>query len=150
MKQFIYRINGQEYIVAVNKMEGDLAEVAVNGTNYKVELVNGDEEVSLVSRPAAKAAPASAATAPKATAAAPSANKPAGGGAGTVKAPLPGIVIGIQVNVGDQVKKGQTVAMLEAMKMENALQAPVDGKVTEIYVNPGDSVLEGVALLSIG
>lgn len=149
MKQFIYRINGQEYIVAVNKMEGDLAEVAVNGTNYKVELVNSDEDVNFVARPAAKAVPAPA-TAPKATAAAPSANKPAGGGAGTVKSPLPGIVIGVQVNVGDEVKKGQTVAMLEAMKMENAIQAPVDGKVTEIYVNAGDSVLEGVALLAIG
>ena len=149
MKQFIYRINGQEYIVAVNKMGSDLAEVAVNGVNYKVELVNSDEEVSLVTRPAAKAAPAPAAT-PKATAAAPSANKPAAGGAGTVKSPLPGIVIGVQVNVGDEVKKGQTVAMLEAMKMENAIQAPMDGKVTEIYVNAGDSVLEGVALLAIG
>jgi biotin carboxyl carrier protein len=148
MKQFIYRINGQEYIVAVNKMESDLAEVAVNGTNYKVELVSSDEEVSLVSRPAAKAAPAPAA--PKATVAAPNANKPAGSSAGTVKSPLPGIVIGIQVNVGDEVKKGQIVAMLEAMKMENAIQAPVDGKVTDIYVNAGDSVLEGVALLAIG
>lgn len=148
MKQFIYRINGQEYIVAVNKMEGDLAEVAVNGTNYKVELVNSDEEVSLVSRPAAKAAPAPAA--PKATTTAtPSASKPAAGGAGAVKSPLPGIVIGIQVNVGDEVKKGQTVAMLEAMKMENAIQAPIDGKVAEICVNTGDSVLEGVVLLTI-
>ncbi|WP_029903963.1 biotin/lipoyl-containing protein [Prevotella sp. 10(H)] len=149
MKQFIYRINGQEYIVAVNKMEGDLAEVAVNGTNYKVELVNSEEEVSLTTRPAAKAAPAPAASAPKATASAPTANKPAGSGMGVVKSPLPGIVIGIQVNVGDEVKKGQTVAMLEAMKMENAIQAPIDGKVTEIYVNQGDSVLEGVALLTI-
>lgn len=147
MKQFIYRINGQEYIVAVNKMEGDLAEVAVNGTNYKVELVNNDEEVSLVTRPAAKAAPA--ATAPKATTVTSSASKPAGGGAGAVKSPLPGIVIGIQVNVGDEVKKGQTVAMLEAMKMENAIQAPIDGKVASISVNPGDSVLEGVVLLTI-
>lgn len=149
MKQFIYRINGQEYIVAVNKMEGDLAEVAVNGTNYKVELVNNDEEVSLVTRPAVKAAPAPTA-APKATVSAPSANRPAGSGAGAVKSPLPGIVIGIQVNVGDEVKKGQTVAMLEAMKMENAIQAPIDGKVTEICVNTGDSVLEGVVLLTIG
>ncbi|MBK5719943.1 acetyl-CoA carboxylase biotin carboxyl carrier protein subunit [Dysgonomonas sp. Marseille-P4677] len=148
MKQFIYRINGQEYIVAVNKMEGDLAEVAVNGANYKVELVNSDEEVSLVTRPAAKAAPAPAA--PKSATATPSANRPTGGGAGAVKSPLPGIVIGIQVNVGDEVKKGQTVAMLEAMKMENAIQAPVDGKVTEICVNTGDSVLEGVVLLTIG
>lgn len=151
MKQFIYRINGQEYIVAVNKMEGELAEVAVNGTNYKVELVNSDEEVSLVTRPATKAAPATAA--PKAaTTAAPTAKKPAGGGggAGAVKSPLPGIVIDILVNVGDVVKKGQTVAMLEAMKMENAIQAPMDGTITEISAAKGDSVLEGVTILVIG
>ncbi len=149
MKQFIYRINGQEYIVAVNKMEGDLAEVAVNGTNYKVELVNNDEEVSLVSRPAAKAPAATTASAPKATTPAPT--KPAGGsGAGSVKSPLPGIIIDVLVNEGDEVKKGQTVVMLEAMKMENAIQATQDGKITGIHVSKGDSVLEGVALLTIG
>ncbi|MDR2947900.1 MAG: biotin/lipoyl-binding protein [Prevotella sp.] len=148
MKQFIYRINGQEYIVAVNKMDNDLAEVAVNGTNYKVELVNNEEEVTLVTRPAAKA-PAAAASAPKVTASAPT--KPAGGGgAGSVKSPLPGIIIDVLVNEGDEVKKGQTVVMLEAMKMENAIQATQDGKVTGIHVAKGDSVLEGVALVTIG
>ncbi|MFV0330341.1 MAG: biotin/lipoyl-containing protein [Dysgonomonas sp.] len=148
MKQFIYRINGQEYIVAVNKMDNDLAEVAVNGTNYKVELVNNEEEVTLVTRPAAKA-PAAAASTPKVTASAPT--KPAGGGgAGSVKSPLPGIIIDVLVNEGDEVKKGQTVVMLEAMKMENAIQATQDGKVTGIHVAKGDSVLEGVALVTIG
>lgn len=148
MKQFIYRINGQEYIVAVNKMDGDLAEVAVNGTNYKVELVNNEEEVTLVSRPAAKtAAPA----APKATTSAPAAKPISGGsGAGALKSPLPGIIVDIKVKVGDVVKKGDAVVILEAMKMENVLQAPVDGTVQEIGVNPGDSVLEGVTLISIG
>lgn len=147
MKQFIYRINGQEYIVAVNKMDNGLAEVAVNGTDYKVELVNNEEEVSFVTRPAAKA-PAAADAAPKVTPSAPT--KPAGGGAGSVKSPLPGIIIDVLVNEGDEVKKGQTVVMLEAMKMENAIQATQDGKVTGIHVSKGDSVLEGVALVTIG
>lgn len=147
MKQFIYRINGQEYIVAVNKMDNELAEVAVNGTNYKVELVNNEEELTLVARPAAKA-PAATAAAPKATTPAPT--KPAGGGAGVVKSPLPGIIIDVLVNEGDDVKKGQTIVMLEAMKMENAIQATQDGKVTGIHVTKGDSVLEGVALVTIG
>ena len=149
MKQFIYRINGQEYVVAVNKMDGSLAEVAVNGTSYKVELVNSEEDVTIVSRPAVKS-PVASTTAPKATVSAPAASKPAGSGAGAVKSPLPGIVIDILVNVGDTVKKGQTVAMLEAMKMENAIQAPMDGQVTEINANKGDSVLEGVTILTIG
>lgn len=149
MKQFIYRINGQEYIVAVNKMDNSLAEVAVNGTNYKVELVDNNEEVTFVSRPAAKA-PAAATTAPKATTAAPA--KPAGAASakGALKSPLPGIVVAISVNVGDVVKKGQQIATLEAMKMENALAAPVDGTVQSIDVNVGDSVLEGVTILTIG
>lgn len=149
MKQFIYRINGQEYVVAVNKLENSLAEVAVNGANYKVELVN-PEEVTLVSRPAVKAPAATTATpAPKATASAPAASGNVSA-AGTLKSPLPGIVVAINVNVGDVVKKGQQVAILEAMKMENVLQAPVDGTVQSISVNPGDSVLEGVAILAIG
>lgn len=149
MKQFIYRINGQEYIVAVNKMEGNVAEVAVNGSNYNVELVDDEEEVTLSTRPAAKPAAASkpASTTPKATAPA----KPSvGGGAGALKSPLPGIVVGIKVNVGDVVKKGDAVVVLEAMKMENVLQAPIDGTVQEIHVNQGDSVLEGVTLVTIG
>ncbi|NDV68039.1 biotin/lipoyl-containing protein [Dysgonomonas sp. 25] len=146
MKQFIYRINGQDYIVAVNKMDNSLAEVAVNGTNYKVELVN--DEVSLVSQPVAKAP---AAAAPKATASAPAAKPTApSNAAGAVKSPLPGIVVSINVNVGDAVKKGQTVAILEAMKMENSIQATVDGTVTAINVNPGESVLEGVTIVTIG
>ncbi|MFT3993186.1 MAG: biotin/lipoyl-binding protein [Dysgonomonas sp.] len=150
MKQFIYKINGQEYVVAVNKMDNSLAEVAVNGTAYKVELMNNDEEVSFVSRPTIKAPVDSKVTtaAPKATVSAPAA-KPAGSGAGALKSPLPGIVVAINVNVGDAVKKGQTVATLEAMKMENALQAPIDGKVASISVNKGDSVLEGVVILTI-
>lgn len=147
MKQFIYRINGQEYIVAVNKMDNSQAEVAVNGTNYNVELVDGEEEVTLVARPAAPAP----AAAPKAAAAPAPAKSAASGakGANALNSPLPGIVVSISVNVGDTVKKGQTVAVLEAMKMENALQAPADGTVASIDVNVGDSVLEGVSILTI-
>ncbi len=146
MKQFIYRINGQEYIVAVNKKDATNAEVAVNGTNYNVELVNPEEELSFVARPVAATAPA----APKANPA-PAAAPVKGGAAGknAVKSPLPGVVVGINVNVGDTVKKGQTVAILEAMKMENNIPAPADGKVASIDVNVGDSILEGVSILTL-
>jgi len=138
MKKFKYKINGKEYEVAVNKMEDTLAEVEVNGTTYQVELEKKEEEVATpkIQRPVASASSAG--------------SKPAGSGAGTVKSPLPGIIIDIMVNVGDEVKKGQTVAMLEAMKMENAIQAPIDGKVTAISTNKGDSILEGVTILTIG
>ncbi len=138
MKKFKYKINGKEYEVAVNKMEDTLAEVEVNGTSYQVELEKKEEEVAAprIQRPVASS-PASTGSA-------------AGSGAGSVKSPLPGIIIDVLVNVGDEVKKGQTVVMLEAMKMENAIHAPQDGKVTEIKVGQGDSVLEGVVLLTIG
>lgn len=149
MKQFIYRINGQDYIVAVNKLEDSIAQVAVNGTNYEVELVNNEEQdIQIAARPAAPKAAASAA--PKA--AAPVANKPAGNSnaAGAVNSPLPGVIVSIDVNVGDAVKKGQQVAILEAMKMENVISSPIDGTVASINVNKGDSILEGVTILTIG
>lgn len=146
MKQFIYRINGQDYIVAVNKLENSIAQVAVNGSNYEVELVSNEEEITLTSRPVAKTA---AAPAPLRTATVSTPSAPAKSGAGAVKSPLPGIIVAINVNVGDEVKKGQTIAVLEAMKMENAITAPQAGKVTSINVNPGDSVLEGVTILTI-
>lgn len=139
MKKFKYKINGKEYEVAVNKMEDTLAEVEVNGTTYQVELEKKEEEVVApkIQRPVASSSSAGS-------------SRPAGSGAGAVKSPLPGIIIDVLVNVGDEVKKGQTVVMLEAMKMENAIQAPQDGKVSAISVNKGDSVLEGVTLLTIG
>jgi len=138
MKKFKYKINGKEYEVAVNKMEDTLAEVEVNGTSYQIELEKKEEEVAApkIQRPVASSSSAS--------------SRPAGAGAGAIKSPLPGIIIDVLVNVGDEVKKGQTVVMLEAMKMENAIQAPQDGKVTDIGVSKGDSVLEGVTLLTIG
>lgn len=150
MKQFIYRINGQDYIVAVNKLDNSIAEVAVNGSNYKVELVNNEEEVTLVSRPTIKSPVAAAPAAAKTTTSAPAAPAKAGGsGAGAIKSPLPGIIVDIKVNVGDAVNKGDVVAVLEAMKMENAINAPITGKVASISVNKGDSILEGVVILTI-
>lgn len=138
MKKFKYKINGNEYKVSVHKMEETLAEIEVNGTFYKVELEKKEEEPAApkLQRPVTIAS---------------SAPKPTAGASGVaVKSPLPGIIIDVKVQVGDEVKKGQTVVMLEAMKMENAIQAPQDGKITEISVAPGDSVLEGVTLVTIG
>lgn len=138
MKKFKYKINGKEYEVAVDKFEDSVAEVTVNGTSYTVELEKPKEEEAKpkIQRPVGGNAPTAS-------------GKPAGTGAGAVKSPLPGIIISIDVNVGDEVKKGQTVAVLEAMKMENSIGAPLAGKVTSISVNPGDSVLEGVVILTI-
>ena len=71
------------------------------------------------------------------------------GAAGAVKAPLPGVILTVDCKVGDTVKRGQKLLVLEAMKMENNINADRDGKIIEIKVNKGDSVLEGADLVVI-
>ena len=66
-----------------------------------------------------------------------------------LKAPLPGVVVEVKVAVGDEVKAGDTVVVLEAMKMANNLEAENDGKVTAVLVKEGDSVMEDTPLVVI-
>ena len=141
MKAYKFKINGKEYNVAVNGIEGKNADVTVNGVNYQVELEN---EV-----PAAAPAPAASAPAPAAEAApAPKAAAPAGGK--KIGSPLPGVIISVDVKEGQAVKRGQKVAVIEAMKMENEILAECDGTITGIHVSKGDSVLEGADIVTIG
>jgi biotin carboxyl carrier protein len=67
-----------------------------------------------------------------------------------IKAPLPGVMIAVNVKIGDVVKAGQEIAVLEAMKMENSIEAVMDGTVTAVHVKEGDSVLEGDTVITIG
>ena len=144
MKEYKLKINGNEYNVTVNEVDGSMAEVEVNGTPFKVEF---DKPVKKAAAPVAKPA-AAAAPAP---AAAPVAKPAAASGAGSaVTSPLPGVILDVCVKEGDAVKRGQTVMVLEAMKMENAIEATADGTVTAIKVGKGDSVLEGAPLVIIG
>lgn len=144
MAQYKFKINSNEYNVAINSVEGNIADVTVNGASYKVEMENAP--VQQAAAPAAAPAPApSAAPAPAAQAAAPA---PAGAGK-PVTSPLPGVIIEVSVKVGDAVKAGQQVAVLEAMKMENAIEATSAGTVTAIHVNKGDSVLEGAPIVTV-
>lgn len=145
MKQYKFKINGNDYNVAINSTNGNLADVTVNGVSYQVEMEN--------SMPAAapiQAAPQASAPAPQpAAAAAPApAAKPAGEGK-AVTSPLPGVIIEVSVKEGDTVAAGQKVAVLEAMKMENEIQAEKAGVVTKIHVSKGDSVLEGASIVTI-
>ena len=145
MKEYKYKINGNLYNVVIGDIEENIAHVEVNGTHYTVEMEKKPKAAPAskpVVRPAAKPAAAPAAAAPVA--------KPAAGGAKSgVKSPLPGVILDIKVNVGDEVKKGQTLIILEAMKMENSINADKDGKVTAINVSKGESVLEGTDLVII-
>jgi biotin carboxyl carrier protein len=145
MKTYKFKINGKDYTVDINGIEGKNADVTVNGVAYSVEL---DNEVAAPA-PAVQAAPVSPA-APAAAPAAPAAAPAAPAGAGVaVKSPLPGVIISIDVKEGQAVKKGQKVAVLEAMKMENEIQSDADGTVTAVLVSKGDSVLEGAELIKI-
>ena len=145
MKEYKYKINGNLYNVVIGDIEDNIAHVEVNGTHYTVEMEKKAkaETAKPVARPAAKPAPAPAPASTPAPAA-----KPAAGKSG-VKSPLPGVILDIKCNVGDEVKKGQTLIILEAMKMENSINADKDGKITAINVSKGESVLEGTDLVII-
>ena len=141
MKEYKFKIGGKEYNVTVNPKEGKLFDVTVNGATYEVESENAP-----VAAPAAQPAAAPVQAAP-AAAAAPAA-KPAGAGE-KVASPLPGVIIEISVKEGQQVKAGQKIAILEAMKMENEIPAPKDGTITDIHVHKGDTLQEGDPVVTI-
>ncbi len=142
MRTYKFKINGNEYNVEINSVEGNIADVTVNGASYKVEM---DTPVA----PAPAAAPATPATSAPAPAPAPApAAAPAGAGK-VITSPLPGVIIEVSVKEGQAVKAGQKVAVIEAMKMENEIQASCDGTVTAVLVNKGDSVLEGAEIVKI-
>lgn len=141
MKEYKYKINGNPYNVIIKDVEDNIAHVEVNGTPYKVVLDKPAPAAPKITRPAA--APKTQSGDPV-VANAPKTIKKEG-----IKCPLPGVILDIKVQVGDTVKKGQTVLILEAMKMENNINAHKDGKVTAINVKNGDSVLEGTDLIII-
>lgn len=119
--------------------------VNVNGTNYEIELELVSENDAKTSSPAPVVAAAPVAPA---TIAAPSAPVPEG--EGTIKAPMPGNILSINVAVGDTIKKGHNLMILEAMKMENEILSPVDGKILSVNVNVGATVNAGAVLCVIG
>ena len=140
MKAFNYTINGKKYAVELDAAEGNQIPVKVNGETYVVELETKEEEKK----------PRVVVTPPKPAAPKPSANPD--GSLNTqdaLKAPLPGVIKDICVNVGDEVTEGQTLVVLEAMKMANNLDSEKSGKVAAILVEVGASVMENTPLVII-
>ena len=142
MKEYKYTINGNKYEVVVGDIVENIATLTVNGEEYKVEMEKQPEpeKPKPVVRPAAAAASADNA---------PAADKGTVNKSNAVKAPLPGVITDIKVAVGDEVKAGDTVVVLEAMKMANNLQSEKSGKVTAVCVSIGESVMEDDALVVI-
>ena len=151
MNKYQYKVKGVDYEVEIAEVEGNIAKVNVNGIPFEVELqkpINAAKHPSMntpkvqAPQPVAAAAPAAAATPAPAPAA------PAGAG-NAIKAPLPGTVTEIKVQVGQQINVGDTVVVLEAMKMANNIESDYAGQVTSIVVKQGDTVMEGAVLLTI-
>lgn len=139
MKEFKYTIDGKEYSVVIGKVSDDnVAEVTVNGETFIVQMEKPAEPEKkvelgkLVEEAPAEAAPAVGVNA-----------------ANAVKAPLPGTITSIEVAVGQEVKAGDTLVVLEAMKMQNNIEAEKDGKVTAIAVKVGQAVLEDDPLVVV-
>ena len=156
MKEYKFKINGKEYQVAIGEASGNMLSVNVNGADYEVELDASNLAASAGNAfaGAKKMADAPANASPASTApstAASSAAAPAATGAGqTIKSPLPGSISSVDVKEGQAVKRGQKVAVVEAMKMENDILAECDGTVTAVHARKGDSVLEGADIVTIG
>ncbi len=127
--------------------------VKLNKKIFEVEVEKGEAillaEYSAIDAQPAPVAPVATAAAPVATPVATPVASPASGGANTVSSPLPGTVVDVKISVGQAVKKGDVVVVLEAMKMENEINASKDGKITNVYVSKGSKVEQGSPLFDI-
>jgi biotin carboxyl carrier protein len=151
MKEFKMLIHGNEYTVNIESVEGTHACVEVNGTKYNVEIDKPMRQTASVIRQIVATQPATISAAESNTEkVAPIAPPISANRSMAIQSPLPGVIIDVLVRIGDAVKTGQKLFILEAMKMENSINAESDGKVIDIKVNKGDSVLEGADLIVIG
>ena len=139
MKEYKYKINGNLYKVTVGDIEDNNVRVEVNGTSYTVEL---EKQAKPKIKPVVRTESTTPAAPPT-----PISRPAVSGGKSGIKSPLPGVIL--EIKVGDTVKRGQTLMILEAMKMENDIKSDRDGKVTAINVSKGESILEGTDLIII-
>ena len=152
MKDYSLKINGHNYSVQIDDVNeaSTVAHVVVNGVDYEVEIEGA--KASTVSKPqvapapksanSAMITPSSATPSPRIAATAPSSGY-------SVKCPLPGTVLSVKVAAGDTIAAGQTLVVLEAMKMENNIDADRGGVVKQVLVQQGATVMEGDVLIVI-
>ncbi len=165
MRRYTLDIRGRTYVVDVDEQGGDRFKVVVGEETYDVEII-GDQSLAAASitpslvpaEPRAiPAATGSAASVPSAAGAKRAAGarpvpKPApraggGGGVGALVAPMPGVILAVSVQPGDVVTRGQEVAVLEAMKMQNSVKSPRDGTIAEVCVAAGQAIGHGDAIV---
>lgn len=149
MAKYQYKVQGVEYDVDILELEGNMAKVSVNGIDFEVELQQPVTIDKVIQKPKA-VAPVAAPVVGEAPKAAPAPAPVQAGSGNKVAAPLPGTISEVCVKVGDSVAVGDTVIVLEAMKMQNNIEAENAGTVTSVLVAKGDSVMEGTPLVTIG
>ena len=145
MPEYRITVNDKTYTVNVGRIEDDSVEVKLGERSYTVGIETPGGKSMKTPRLSRSNAVPDASSSPDRT-------TPPGGvsGSGEIPAPLPGAILKVLVSQGDQVTEGQTVAVMEAMKMENEIEAPIAGKVTKIAVKEGDTILENALIMSIG
>lgn len=134
MKEYKFKISGQDYATSVEELENGMLNVTVNGKTFQVELPEkAHHPATGIVRPAAQAASTVA--------------RPASAAPGNVIAPLPGTITSVKVQAGQKVKKGDVLVVMEAMKMANDITAEADGTVKSVCVSQGQSVNQGMTLV---
>jgi biotin carboxyl carrier protein len=164
MRRYTLEVGGKPYVIDVQEVTADRYRVEVEGQEYEVRL-SGDEDLTearispeiVLAREAAphlsQTAPAARPAAPfPAASSPPPSPRPSTDGhiVGALTAPMPGKILSVEVKQGDRVSRGQTVVILEAMKMKNAIKSPYDGVVLEIMVRAEQTVAYGDPLAQLG
>ena len=162
MRRYTLGLGGREFVIDVQEIDADRFEVAVGDQRYEVTLAGEEDlpEASITpglqpprgsgdpSRPAATPARTAPAATGLATVAA-AKLRPAAG-ASALNAPMPGVIIELNVKAGDRVERGQQIAVLDAMKMHNFIGAPRAGTVAEVCVEAGQAVGHGDTIVRFG
>jgi len=150
MNKYQYKVQGIDYDVEIVDVEGNVAKVTVNGIPFEVEMKQPINPATTMHKPKV-VKPVAPVERPVASAEPVKPVKPAAptGKGVKVVAPLPGTITEVNVQVGYVVKDGDTVVVLEAMKMQNNIEAECGGTVTSVLVNKGDTVMEGDPLITI-
>lgn len=157
MREYVMSVGGKEFHAGIKELNAEYALVQVDDKEYKVvlkKLGSGQSVFSGLGRssaPQAASAPGAASARESAPVMAQPPQSAAGSpeGSSTVTAPLPGLVLDLLVKEGDAVKAGQSLLVMEAMKMENQIQASFDGTVKKIFVQKGANISEGDKLIEI-
>lgn len=139
MRTFSLKIQGNKYNVRILAVKDEEVTVEVDGSEYRVGIEKKEQKTPTITMPRESATRISDV---RRTA-------PPGESHASVKAPIPGVILKVNVKVGDLVKPEDTVVVMEAMKMQNDIHANRHGVVKEVSVTEGQSVLEGAPLLTI-